>query len=61
YLGEIKQNDIIYDLGPESLKILFEELKKSLIKNLQYLLTLPADKLLELRYNKYRNIGFYKE
>lgn len=28
FLGEIKQSNIIYDIGPESLKILFEEIKK---------------------------------
>ncbi len=28
FLGEINQNDIIYDVGPESLKMLFTELKK---------------------------------
>lgn len=29
YLGEIQKNDIIYDIGKESLKIIFEEIKKS--------------------------------
>lgn len=42
-------------------KKVFEEVKKCLIKYLKYLITLPVEKLLEERYKKYRNIGFYKE
>lgn len=35
YLGEIKENDIIYDIGKESLRVLFNELKgiKTIIWN----------------------------
>lgn len=29
YLGEIKKDDILYDIGHESLKIIFEEIKKA--------------------------------
>lgn len=42
-------------------KVVFEELKKSLIKNLQYLISQPIDKIIEERYKKYRDMGFYKE
>ncbi len=42
-------------------KKVFEEVKNCLIKYLKYLLSLSIDRLLEERYKKYRNIGFYKE
>ncbi len=41
--------------------MVYDELKNSLIRNLQHLVSQPIEKLLEARYNKYRKMGFYKE
>ncbi|MEE8574078.1 MAG: acetyl-CoA carboxylase carboxyltransferase subunit alpha [Thermodesulfobacteriota bacterium] len=37
------------------------EVKKTIVENLEELLKLSTDELLEARYNKFRNMGVYKE
>ena len=37
------------------------QIKKTIIENLEELLKLSTDELLEARYNKFRNMGVYKE
>lgn len=38
-----------------------EILKQAILENLEYLSQLPTDKLKELRYQKFRNIGVFIE
>jgi acetyl-CoA carboxylase carboxyl transferase subunit alpha len=61
---ELKTLGLIDELIPEPLggaqhnyKVAADNLKAALFKNLDELRKLPVNELLEMRYNKYRNIG----
>ncbi|MDD5634816.1 MAG: acetyl-CoA carboxylase carboxyltransferase subunit alpha [Candidatus Omnitrophica bacterium] len=65
---ELLELGVIDGMVPEPLggahrdpKITAEEIKKRIIKDLDELSKIPADKLVEDRYQKYRTIGAYKE
>ncbi|MCE5299379.1 MAG: acetyl-CoA carboxylase carboxyltransferase subunit alpha [Spirochaetia bacterium] len=63
-LLEIKIIDEIVDEPMEGAHVDYEftanKLKEALVRNLQELMKIPADRLLEERYLKFRNMGFYE-
>src|SRR5690348_14219244 len=65
---ELKKLDLVDELIPEPLggahhnyRLAADNLKAVLLKHLAQLKTIPIDELLELRYQKYRNIGVFDE
>ena len=57
----IQENNIKYNSENEKFEIISNNLKKDIILNLNNLNTLTAEKILQDRYLKFRNIGKYKE
>ncbi len=65
---ELKKLDLVDELIPEPLggahhnyRLAADNLKAVLLKHLAQLQAIPVDELLELRYQKYRNIGVFEE
>ena len=65
---ELKKLDLVDELVPEPLggahhnyRLAADNLKAALLKYLAQLKTIPIDELLELRYQKFRNIGVFDE
>ncbi len=65
---ELKSLNLVDELIPEPLggahhnyRLTADNLKAALLKHLEQLKPLPVDELLELRYQKFRNIGVFGE
>lgn len=65
---ELKKLNLVDELIPEPLggahhnyRLAADNLKAALLKHLAHLKTIPIDELLELRYQKFRNIGVFEE
>jgi acetyl-CoA carboxylase carboxyl transferase subunit alpha len=65
---ELKKLDLVDEVVPEPLggahhnyRLAADNLKAALLKHLTQLKATPIDELLELRYQKYRNIGVFEE
>lgn len=65
---ELKNLNLVDELIPEPLggahrnyRLAADNLKAALLKNLAQLKPMPVDELLELRYQKFRNIGVFEE
>jgi acetyl-CoA carboxylase carboxyl transferase subunit alpha len=65
---ELKKLDLVDEVVPEPLggahhnyRLAADNLKAALLKHLAQLKATPIDELLELRYQKYRNIGVFEE
>jgi acetyl-CoA carboxylase carboxyl transferase subunit alpha len=65
---ELKHLNLVDELIPEPLggahhnyRLAADNLKAALLKHLTHLKTIPVDELLELRYQKFRNIGVFEE